>query len=171
MKGGWRIGRVSGIDIYLHSTFLILLAWVAISSYLRRHSWIDEWNGLAFTVVLFGVVVLHELGHSLTARRYGIRTRDITLLPIGGVARLERMPEVPKQELLVALAGPAVNLAIAGAILLIYAMVGRLPPLERISFAEGAAASALNALIAIRRQLAISLRIVKNFKCWELSFK
>ena len=137
MKGGWRIGRVSGIDIYLHSTFLILLAWVAISSYLRRHSWIDEWNGLAFTVVLFGVVVLHELGHSLTARRYGIRTRDITLLPIGGVARLERMPEVPKQELLVALAGPAVNLVIATIILLIYVLVGKLPPLERISFTEG----------------------------------
>jgi len=113
MKSSWRIGRVAGIDVHLHFTFLILLGWVAVSHYLQRQNWQDALGGLAFTLSLFTIVVLHELGHALTARRFGIRTRDITLLPIGGVARLERIPENPKQELLVALAGPAVNVVLA----------------------------------------------------------
>jgi Zn-dependent protease/predicted transcriptional regulator len=113
MKSSWRIGRIAGIDVHLHFTFLLLLGWVAVSHYLQRQSWSDALGGLGFILSLFTIVVLHELGHALTARRFGIRTRDITLLPIGGVARLERIPEKPKQELLVALAGPAVNVVLA----------------------------------------------------------
>jgi Zn-dependent protease len=112
MKWSWRIGRIAGIDVFMHVTFLILLGWVVLTHYLTRRNWADAVQGLIFIFTLFAIIVLHELGHALTARRFGIRTRDITLLPIGGVARLERMPEDPKQELLVALAGPAVNVAL-----------------------------------------------------------
>ena len=113
MKWSWRIGSILGIDVFVHVTFVLLLAWVAGNYYLTRRDPRDAIAGVAFIVVLFAIVVLHELGHALAARRYGIRTRDITLLPIGGVARLERMPEDPRQELVVALAGPAVNVALA----------------------------------------------------------
>lgn len=113
MKASWKIATIAGIEIQLHFTFLILLGWVGLSHYLQRQSWDDALNGLIFILALFAIVVLHELGHALMARRFGIRTRDITLLPIGGVARLERIPENPRQELLVALAGPAVNVALA----------------------------------------------------------
>lgn len=116
MKWSWRIGRILGIDVKLHMTFLLLLVWVGVSYYLERRDLADAFSGVGFILTLFGIVVLHELGHALTARRFGIRTRDITLLPIGGVARLERMPDKPREELLVALAGPAVNVVLAGVI-------------------------------------------------------
>jgi len=118
MRWSWRIGRIVGIDLYVHATFLLLLAWVAIQTYAQGAAAV----GLAmlYIATLFAIVVMHELGHALTARRYGVVTRDIILLPIGGVARLERMPREPRQELLVALAGPAVNIVLA---LVLYAIV------------------------------------------------
>jgi len=121
MKWSVRLGRILGIDVYMHMTFLLLLLWVGVSHYLPRRDLGDAWSGIVFILVLFAIVVLHEFGHALTARRFGIKTRDITLLPIGGVARLERMPEDPRQEFLVAVAGPAVNVVLAAifAVLLI----------------------------------------------------
>src|SRR5512135_180799 len=127
MPWSWRLGTVAGIPIYLHGTFLLLIAIVLWGDWVREQSLAAAGAGVLFVLAVFGTVVLHELGHALVARRYGIRTRDITLLPIGGVARLERMPDVPRQELWVALAGPAVNVAIA-AVTYFVLVAGQLTP-------------------------------------------
>jgi Zn-dependent protease/CBS domain-containing protein len=113
MKWSWKAGRIAGIDLRIHATFLLLLAWVWASYWMAGENISATLAGFGFIAALFTCVVLHEMGHAVMARRFGIRTRDITLLPIGGVARLERLPEDPKQELWVALAGPAVNVALA----------------------------------------------------------
>ena len=127
MKWSWRVGSIAGIALFVHATFLLLLAWVALAEYQASRSAAEAFNGVLFVVAVFGTVVLHELGHALAARRYGIRTRDITLLPIGGVARLEHMPREPRQELVVALAGPAVNVVIAGILYAVLSLTGGIP--------------------------------------------
>jgi Zn-dependent protease/CBS domain-containing protein len=116
MHWSWKLGRISGIDVYMHATFLLLIAFVLFAYWLNGHNVAATLTGLLLVLVVFGCIVLHELGHALTARKYGIRTKDLILLPIGGVARLERMPEKPSEELRVALAGPAVNVVIAAII-------------------------------------------------------
>lgn len=113
MKWSWKLARIAGVDIYVHATFFILIAWIGWNYWQMEASLTAVIRGIGFIFALFACVVLHELGHSLTARRYGIRTRFITLLPIGGIAALERMPDDPKQEMTVALAGPVVNVIIA----------------------------------------------------------
>jgi Zn-dependent protease/CBS domain-containing protein len=120
----WTVGTLAGIPLNVHPTFALLLAWVALSHLLQGHGIAAVTSGLLLVLSIFACVVLHELSHALVARQFGIRTRNITLLPIGGVARLERMPEKPSQELWVALAGPAMSYAIAGVLFGILSLLG-----------------------------------------------
>ena len=113
LKWSWRVATISGIDIHIHATFLLLIAYLAFGGLAVGQSSMTIVRGTLLVLAVFATVVLHELGHALMARRFGIGTRDITLLPIGGIARLEGMPDKPGQQLLVAVAGPGVNLAIA----------------------------------------------------------
>ncbi len=113
MKGAMTIGRVSGIRLAVHWTFIFILAYVFIIYYRLEQDLQQGLLGVLLILALFVCVILHELGHALTAKRFNIMTRSITLLPIGGLARLEKIPEKPKQEFLVAIAGPLVNVVIA----------------------------------------------------------
>lgn len=127
------MGRVAGIVVQVHWTFVLLIGWVVLMHTRAGGGLGDALRGVALLLAVFACVVMHEFGHALTARRYGIPTRDITLLPIGGVARLARMPEDPRQELLVASAGPAVNVVLAGMIAGVLAVTGRHVPVTGVT--------------------------------------
>src|SRR3954447_20858339 len=122
---GWSIPilRVAGIQLRIHITFLLLIAWIGFAYYAQGGSSAAV-GGVLFILLLFTCVVLHEFGHALAGKAYGINTPDITLLPIGGVARLERIPEEPKQELVIAAAGPAVTAIIALCLFVVIAARG-----------------------------------------------
>src|ERR1700704_164303 len=104
--------RIAGIQLRIHITFLLLIGWLALGYYSEGGS-AAALGRILFILLLFACVVLHEFGHALAAKAFGINTPDITLLPIGGVARLERMPEKPMREFVIAIAGPLVNVGIA----------------------------------------------------------
>src|SRR2546429_10020131 len=104
MKWSWKLGSVAGIGLYVHATFFLLIAWVGITYWIAGGS-AAALDGIAFILPLFACVVLHELAHALTARRYGSLTRAITLLPIGGLSRPERIPDEPPKEEWASLAG------------------------------------------------------------------
>ncbi len=137
MTWSWKLGEISGIAISVHATFLFLVAWFAVVYWFEVRSLALLASGVALFLLLFGCVLLHELGHALMAQRFGFATRDITLLPIGGIARLERMPDDPRQSLWITLAGPAVNVAIAMALFVALQLAGTWQPITRISLTNG----------------------------------
>ena len=111
MKGSLRIAKIFNIPVEVHWSFLFLFVYVIYLAF--KEDW-GVWGAVSaslFVLILFLCVVLHEFGHALMARRFDVQTRDITLYPIGGVARLERLPRKPVQEFWVAIAGPLVNVA------------------------------------------------------------
>ncbi len=119
MRWSVNIGTIAGTAIRIHITFLMFLAWIFAANWASGGP-AAAWGSVLFMVLLFACVVAHEFGHIFTARAFGVSTPDVTLLPIGGVARLERIPEAPYQEFLVAIAGPLVNVVIAGALILVF---------------------------------------------------
>lgn len=119
MNWSFKLAEFGGTSVRVHYTFLLLLAWLGTVFWVQSGP-VAALDGLLFVILLFACVLLHEFGHVFAARRYDIHTRDITLLPIGGVAALDRMPEKPAQEIIVALAGPAVNLVIAAILMLFF---------------------------------------------------
>ena len=118
MRWSLKIASISGIEVRIHLTFLLFLAWIWLSRY-RAGGTPGAIQGVLFILALFGCVLLHEFGHAFAARGFGITTPDITLLPIGGVARLSRIPDKPWEELLVAIAGPLVNVVIAATLIFV----------------------------------------------------
>jgi Zn-dependent protease/CBS domain-containing protein len=152
LRWSWKLVTVAGIDVYVHGTFLLLIAFVAFSDLVAGQGVAAMVRGTLLVLAVFTTVVLHELGHALTARRFGLATRDITLLPIGGVARLEKMPDEPTQQLLVALAGPTVSLSIA---LVLFGVVRLLDGPVGIEYVRHASGPFLTQLMWINVSLAV----------------
>lgn len=127
MKGSWELLTIKGIKLYVHWSFPLLIIYVMVSEWWRGGGFYSGILVATLVLAVFLTVILHELGHALMARRFGCRTKDIVLLPIGGMARMERLPEKPVQEILVAVAGPLVNGIIAMAVYVILYIERPLP--------------------------------------------
>ncbi len=137
MRWSIKLAKIAGIEVRMHLTFLLLLAWIGFSYY-QRGGAPAAVSGIAFILLIFLCVILHEFGHAMAARFFGIQTPDITLLPIGGVARLQRMPDEPWQELVVAIAGPLVNVVIAGILIPVLGLRLDAELMEKLASPSGA---------------------------------
>lgn len=137
MKWSFKIADIAGIKVQVHLTFLIIVAWFALAYWQLEGTLIGVLEGVVFILALFFCVLLHELGHALTAGSFGIKTRSITLLPIGGVASIEKIPDDPRQEIIIALAGPAVSLGIALLMWVLLTVTGRLVSIEELGVGTG----------------------------------
>lgn len=157
-SGSFKLFEVGGTAVRVHPTFFLLLAWIGAIHWIQGGPQ-QALTGIVFVIVLFACVVLHEFGHILMARRFGIRTPDVTLLPIGGVAAMERIPEKPSEEILVAVAGPAVNLVIAGVLI---ALLGDSLDLERFARIEEAKPSFL-AQVAVANLVLFVFNLIPAF--------
>jgi Zn-dependent protease/CBS domain-containing protein len=151
MPWSLNIGTIAGTAVRVHVTFLLFLAWIFFASYAAGGP-AAAWSSLLFMLLLFACVTAHEFGHIFTARAFGVSTPDVTLLPIGGVARLERIPEEPYQEFLVAIAGPLVNVAIAFALV---ALAGAHLNADNLATVESTQVSMIDRLAAVNLFLAV----------------
>jgi Zn-dependent protease/CBS domain-containing protein len=129
MGGAFKIGRLSGIDVRVHWTFFLLLAFFAFIGYQESGGLVGALTATITIVALFFCVLLHEFGHSLVAQRLGIKIHSITLLPIGGVSNLESLPEKPADEVKITLAGPLVNVVLAPMFFGVGLLLGAVPRL------------------------------------------
>jgi len=151
MRWSFQIARIAGTEVRIHVTFLLFLAWIGFSYY-QVGGAAAAIPGVLFIIALFACVLLHEFGHALAARAFGIPTPDITLLPIGGVARLQRMPDKPWQELIVAIAGPLVNVVIAAVLIFV---LGGQAALEHIEQMQRPGAGMLAKLASVNVMLVL----------------
>ena len=151
MRWSLNIGTIAGTAVRVHVTFLLFLGWIFALNYSETGA-AAAWHGLAFSILLFTCVLAHEFGHIFMARAFGVPTPDVTLLPIGGVARLARIPEAPHEEFLVAIAGPLVNVAIIGALV---ALAGAHIHLRDLLAVESSHVSLVDRLAAVNLVLAL----------------
>lgn len=138
MHGSFKLISVRGINIFLHWTFLLLFGWVFLVNAHNGSNIIELSWAVLFIAGLFITVLLHELGHAITAMEYGIEARDIVLMPFGGIASIEKFPGNPRQELLISLSGPLVNLIVAGSLKIIFPVATMIPSdYSQVSIAHG----------------------------------
>ncbi len=147
------VGKFFGIQVFIHWTFWILIVWIFLMHIVEGFG--RAASGALFILALFGCVVLHEFGHALTAKRFGVVTRDITLYPIGGISSFESMPERPAHELLISLAGPSVNIVIAAILWLYLRSSGQMPNLSTMTETQIANLPFLYSLFLANLTLAI----------------
>jgi Zn-dependent protease/CBS domain-containing protein len=151
MSWSVNIGSIAGTAIRIHFTFLLFLVWIFVASWASGGP-AAAWDGLAFMLLLFACVLAHEFGHIFTARAFGVPTPDVTLLPIGGVARLARIPDEPMQEFLIAIAGPLVNVAIA---IVLIVVAGAKLDAQHLAAMQSTTVSLIDRLAAVNLFLAV----------------